>query len=386
MAGALCALLLQACAGLAPAGRSVGELPPLQLPDRTLAVAAVASLAPTPDLLATNQSMRAFVQRYTGGVRSSRQRLMLLHSALIGGGLLDLQYDSTADGTAREVFRRGTANCLSYASLFVALAREAGLDASYQWLEMRPQWSRSGERVMLRLHVNVAVKVGSGRRYVVDLDPLPSRAVSGSRMISDRDAQALYHNNLAMQALAGEDLATAWPHAVRALQLSSRLPYLWLNLGAIYRLAGQHRVAESLYLYALQLDPWDRSAMNNLVVLYTLEGREADRRYWEARVEHYRDANPYYHAWLGDMAGEQGDWRAALRPYRDALQRLPGDSDLLYSTGLIHYRLDDLAAAASYIRRAMEAATLRSEVDTYRLQLQALRRGQLAAVENRAQR
>ncbi|MCB1676384.1 MAG: tetratricopeptide repeat protein [Halioglobus sp.] len=380
LAGALCACMLLACAGVSTAPRAVSELPPLQLNQGSLQVAAAASLAPTPDLLAVDPSMRAFVQRYTGGVRSARQRLMLLHRALIGGGLLDLQYDPAADGTAREVFRRGTANCLSYANLFVALAREAGLDAAYQWLEMRPQWSRSGARVMVRLHVNVTVDLGSGGRYMVDIDPAPSRDVSGSRAISDSDAQALYHNNIAMQALAVEDLATAWPHAVRALQLSPRLPHLWLNLGAIYRLAGQHHTAESLYLYALELEPQNRSAMNNLVVLYAMEGRDADRRYWEARIEHYRDANPYYHAWLGDLAGEQGDWRGALKHYRDALQRLPGDSNLLYSTGLIHYRLNDLAAAAAYIRRAMEAATLRSEIDTYRLQLQALRHGRLAAV------
>ena len=57
---------------------------------------------------------------------------------------------------------------------------------------------------------------------------------------------------------------------------------------------------------------------------------------------------------------------------------MPDDSHLLYSTGLIHYRLDDLREASVYIRRAMENATLRSDINTYKVELEALRRKQMA--------
>ena len=340
----------------------------------------MAARAPTPDLLATDQDMRDFVQLYSGAVRNNRQRLMMLHRAVKGAGTLNLQYDPSADGTAREVFRRGSANCLSYANLFVALAREAGLDAGYQWLEVRPQWTRMGERVMVRLHVNVVVKLGDGGQYMVDIDPLPSRDIAGTQQISDRDAQALYHNNIAMEALADDHLEQAWLHTVRALQLSPRGSHLWVNLGAIYRLAGQHREAESSYLYALQLDPWDRSAMNNLVVLYGIEGRQEDLDYWEVRVGRYRDANPYYHAWLGDQAAQRDDWRGAVQHYEQALHLLPDDSRLLYAAGMIHYQMDELAAASSYIKRAIKTATLRSDIETYQLQLDTVQAEQLAGI------
>ena len=369
---------LLACSTTFVTPRSISELPPLQLENRSVTVAEVTALVPTPDLLAIDQDMRDFVHRYTDGVRNSRQRLMMLHRAVTGAATLNIQYDSFAEGTAQDVFHRGSANCLSYANLFVALAREAGLDASYQWLEVRPQWTRMGERIMVRLHVNVTVKLGPRGEYMVDIDPLPSRDITGSQKISDRDARALYHNNIAMDALANEDLEQAWMQGVRALQLSPQEPHLWVNIGAIYRFAGQHREAEDSYLYALQLDPWDRSAMNNLVVLYGMEGRQDDRSYWEGRVAGYRDANPYYHAWQGDRAADGGDWEAALRFYKEALDLLPDDSHLLYSTGLIHYRLDDLREASVYIRRAMETATLRSDINAYKLQLEAVRRKQQA--------
>lgn len=371
---------LLACSSLPESPRSVSELAPLQLQGRTVTVAEVAARAPTPDLLAIDQEMRDFVALYTGGVRNSRQRLTMLHRAIIGAATLDLQYDPVAEGTAIEVFHRGSANCLSYANLFVALAREAGLDAGYQWLEMRPQWTRLGERVMVRLHVNVMVKVNRREHYMVDIDPLPSRDIAGSQAISDTEAQALYHSNIAMEALAAEQLEQAWLNAVRALQLSPATAHLWVNLGAIYRFAGQHREAESSYLYALQLDPWDRSAMNNLVVLYGIEGRAQDRDYWQVHVARYRDENPYYHAWLGDQAAEAQDWQAALRHYEEALALLPEDSRLLYAAGISHYQLDELAAASTYIKRAITTANLRSDIEAYQLQLDAVRRKQLAGI------
>ena len=368
--------LLQACSSTPFSARHVADLPPLQLEDRTLILEDVARETTTPDLLALDDEMRYFVQLYAGELRSDHQRLMMLHRAVIGTGSLNLEYQPFAGGTAQEVFHRGSANCLSYASLMVALAREAGLDARYQWLEVRPQWTRMGERVMVRLHVNVVVKLQRGHEYMVDIDPLPTRDIAGSREISDEDAQALYHNNIAMDALANEDMQQAWLHAVRALQLSPAEPHLWVNLGAIYRYAGQYAAAEENYLYALELDPWERSAMNNLTVLYGMQGREEEREQWLSKVEYYRNANPYFHAWLGDKAADSGDWHEALQHYEEALDLLPGDSSLLYATGLIYYQLDELQEASGYIERAIEQATLSSELETYRLQLKTLRRKQ----------
>ena len=380
VAGALVlAASLLGCAGTQPT-RYVADLAPVQLGQETLTVADVDRRVHTPDLLATDQAMRDFVALYTGGVRNDRQRLTMLHRAITGSGSLGIEYEAGAGGGAREVFYRGSANCLSYASLFVALAREAGLDASYQWLQVRPQWTRMGERIMLRLHVNVSVNLSGGERYMVDIDPLPSRDIAGSREIGDRDARALYHSNIAMEALAEGSTGEAWLQAVRALQLSPAIPHLWVNLGAVYRAAGQHREAESNYLYALQLVPWDRSAMNNLVVLYGMEGRQEDRDYWEKRVAVYRDANPYYHAWQGDMAAERGDWDQALDYYREALDLLPDDASLLYATGMIHYQLDQLQQAVGYLQRAMETAGLRSDQQRYQQQLERVQREMLAGV------
>lgn len=372
-------IVVPGCATQATGFHSAKAPAPLQLGERSLEAASVASLVQSPDLLAVDAPMREFVQRYSADSINRRQRLTSLHLAIMGAGALDLQYDPAANGTAMYAFHRGAANCLSYASLFVALAREAGLDAGYQWYDVRPQWSRMGERVTVALHVNVFVDLGRRGQFVVDIDPPQPGHVISSRTISDDDALALYHANIAMDALAEDDLEQAWLQTVRAVQLSPKMAHLWINLGAIYRAAGQHREAEDSYLYALQLDSSAYSAMANLVILYNIEGREQERRYWEGRVERYRRSNPYYHAWMGDLAGEKGDWREALRHYDQVLEILPDDSPMLFARGLIHYRLEQPDAAAADITRALEGATLRSDIDRYQRALDALRREERVA-------
>jgi Flp pilus assembly protein TadD len=378
-------LVLPACTASRSHTEAVSRIPPLQFDGRAIALEEVTTLAPSPDVLALDDDMRDFVKTYAGDLRSNRQRMHELHQSIKSKAILGVEYAPDAEGKAADVFHRGTANCLSYAHLFVALGREAGLDTNYQWVKIRPQWSRVGERVAVRLHVNVTVKLNRSEQYTVDIDPLQPSESTGTRVLSDIDAVALYHNNIAMGALARSELDKAWGHAVRALQLSPGMSLLWVNIGAIYRLAGQHEEAESSYLYALGINSFDRSAMNNLVVLYDMEGRTQESKYWSDRVARYRTNNPYYHAWLGDKAGEADDWSQALMHYSDALRLSPQESRLQYALGLIHYQLGDLTEAARYMSAAIDSAmarggTLRSEVNRYQLQLDAVRKEQVAGL------
>lgn len=372
--------LLMACAGNPSGHLLVADLSPLVLADRVITMADVELADPTPDLLAMDDAMRNFVATYAGTRNNSqRQRLLNLHQAVKSPAILDLQYDPFAEGGANETFHRGTANCLSYANLFVALAREAGLDAKYQWLEVRPQWSRMGERVAVRLHVNVVVKTRQGDTFMVDIDPLSSNDITGARVLNDREAEALYHSNIAMGALAEEQLDTAWIQTIRALQLSPDTGHLWVNLGAIYRVAGQYDDAERSYFRALQLNHYDHSATNNLVVLYEHQGREEEYAYWSERSRRYRDKNPYYHSWLGDLAAGDDDWPVALEHYQRAVELMPQDSRLLYGLGIIHHQLGDFDEATRQITLAIERASLARDIEEYEVRLESVRDDQLAS-------
>ncbi len=378
-------IFLCACAPAPSREEALSLLSPLHYDGYYIPIAKAAVMAPTPDILALDDEMRDFIETYTGELYNDRQRMNHLHQSITSGAILGIEYAPFAEGDAGDVFHRGSGNCLSYAHLFVAMAREAGLNAQYQWVKVRPQWSRVGERVAVRLHVNVVINLRHGEKYVVDIDPLPPTETTGTRVLSDTDAIALYHNNIAMGALSRNEIDIAWANAVQALQLSHNMSLLWVNLGAIYRVAGQHDEAEASYMYALQLKPRDRSAMNNLVVLYNLDGRKEEALYWSDQVAKYRTNNPWYHAWLGDKAGEAGDWSQALMHYSDALRRSPDDSRLQYAIGLIHYKLGDYHEAEHFITQAIakastEGSTRKSEMESYRVQLDAILAEQLASL------
>ncbi len=374
----LCGGLLSACSALDGPAVAASQLPPLVQGGAATTLTEAFARPAGAGLLALTPEMKAFVARYAPPGGGARQRLLSLHEAVKGQGALGVVYDPVADGTAAAVFRSGAANCLSFAHLFVALAREAGLDARYQWLEVRPQWTRMGERIAVRLHVNVMVRMPTGEQFMVDIDPLQSRDVAASRLLSDADAAALDHNNIAVGALARGDLAAAWSELARALRLSPGLSQLWVNLGAVYRHAGQLDEAEWSLLQALAIDGADRSAMNNLVVLYSQMERDGERDYWVERIKRHRDRNPWYHAWLGDRAAEEGDWLAAREHYRVALKLNPEDSAMLYASGIIHFRLRQYAASQRLIERAIAAASLRSDIQGYQAQLEVVRQRQLA--------
>ena len=376
---AVVAAALSACGSLGAPSLDLDSLPALVLDSgKQLPAADVATASGADPLLLVTPQMHDFVARYAPRETGPRARLLGLHEAVRGAGALGVGYNPAADGSAEQVFASADANCLSFAHLFVALAREAGLDARYQWLDVRPQWTRVGERLTMRVHVNVMVRMPHGEQFMVDIDPLQARDIAASRLLADREAAALHDNNLAMVALAEGNLPLAWMHVVNALRQSPDLPLLWVNLGAIYRQTGQLEAVEWALLQALERDSGERSAMNNLALLYDQTGRSRERDAWLARIQRYRERNPYYLAWRGDMAGESGDWDEALLQYRRALDLQPGDSALLAATGIIHFKLQQYAVAERLLQQAIDAASLSSERREYAAQLERVRQGRRA--------
>ena len=58
--------------------------------------------------------------------------------ALVADGHLVNDYQADGTFVAAETFARGRGNCLGYTNLFIALARDLGLNARYQLIESHP--------------------------------------------------------------------------------------------------------------------------------------------------------------------------------------------------------------------------------------------------------
>ena len=344
----LLALLMTACAQHMVQTPPVTELPPLEIAAATLPPAEALLQTTSPDMLALNDEMRDFVDRYVHG--DQRQRLQTLHRSLLSPAMVGVSYDPTADGTAAQVFHSGAANCLSYAHLFVAMARYAGLNARFLSTSLRPEWSRHGNQIALRRHVNVTVKLRSGEQYVVDIDPIARERIASADILSDDEALALYHSNLAMDALLDDDLSRAYSQAVKAVALGSNIDYLWVNLGIVYRQAGQDAAAEAVYHTALTIDPDSRTAMNNLAVLYNSRGDMTQARIWEDRVRERRERNPYYHYYLGELAESRGELDLALAHYRDAIELKQTDAEFYFRVARLHLAMQQRDQSRRYIK------------------------------------
>ena len=362
---------------------AVKALQPLRVGNSVLAVDTnQVEILSSARVLAMDHDMRVFVARFANPSLPRQQQLVSLHQSLKSPGLWPITYVATADGTAIQAFHAREANCLSYAHLFVALAREAGLNARYQWVKTRPKWTRMGERVALRLHVNVVVEIRRGERFVVDIDPLMPWDVADAISLSDDDAKALHLNNLAMHALAKGDLETAWFTLVTALDLSPELAPLWVNLGVLYRQSDQFDAAEASYREALRLDPRDRSALTNLLSLYEQRGLEDKLRGLQDRVEKYQAANPFYHAYLGDLAFEEGDAASAIKHYEQAIALAPKNSGLLFVAGSIRFKSGDLDGAEKDFEAAADNASLGSDLALFERMLDEVRQTRLREPDN----
>ena len=116
---------------------------------------------------------------------------------------------------------------------------------------------------------------------MVDIDPLQSRDIAASRQISVTEALALYHSNIAMDALAAGDTEQArqWQQAVRnyerALALSPGNSRLLSALGHSHEQLGETGITSGYLRRAIDAAP---SRVDNAIYRMQLNAMQRDER------------------------------------------------------------------------------------------------------------
>lgn len=140
-------------------------------------------------------------RRLTGGVTTLRERVLLLAHAIDDPARLGIKYEPNATRTLRETLDTRRGNCFSIASLFVGLARAAGLRAHFVMAEDPVYVTRPEDGfVVASNHISAAIPGRKGGALYLDYD----RTLFNHhriRRVSDREAVALYYNNLAYERL-----------------------------------------------------------------------------------------------------------------------------------------------------------------------------------------
>ena len=307
------------------------------------------------DVLAVTPQMQDFLDRYVLPYDHQRMKASLLILSVTGNGVLGFHYNERQTFTAGEAFRRRSGNCVAFANLFVALAREAGLRAYFQEVKLDPVWNSRNETLLVTKHINVVVESGL-YTYTIDVSGQQISQSAPRRVLSDAEAEALYYNNLGAEALVANDPGTAYAWFLRAIETYPELEDVWSNLGVLYARNGQGDAAEMAYLHALALDEREMSAMNNLHGIYAEQGRLEEAAALQSRVERYRRENPYYLLYLSEEAMMLGDLDGADRLLRRGIRLRDDIHQLHYVRARVKYLEGDRKAAKASLQRARELA------------------------------
>jgi Flp pilus assembly protein TadD len=301
-----------------------------------------------PEAFGLDEEMRSFARSFSA-IRDPNVKLQRLLDAMQRRGLFSLDYANSVTHTVSETFHGRQGNCLSFTLLFVALAREAGLSARFQLVDVPPTWNHEVDLVVIGNHVNAVVDAGFNDDLVVDFNVTDFRGSYPTRTISDDYAAALFYTNLGAEALQRRDSKLSFALFREALRAHADMPEPWVNLGVLYGRHQRYDYAEASYLRALEADPRERSALANLVGVYMALGEDSLAAEYRQRVRHYQDLNPFYHYSAAKAAYDEGRLAEALEESRKAI-RLKRDQREFYDLqGHVLAALGlDAKAAASF--------------------------------------
>ena len=286
---------------------------------------AAAYQAPTDpsELLKVDEPMRTFFGERILVHRRPADRLRALLRAILKPEGMNFAYEFERTTDARETFRQRRGNCVSFSFLFVALAREFGLDASFQNANTPLKWDRYGNIVVSVRHMNVRVEIGQDVHLVdLQLNEIAGMTLADMPVVGDKRAFAQFYDNMGFFELLHGRRAEALQHMIVATTTDPMCAGAWANRAAMHAHFNHLAEARACYEHALQADPRDLFALEGYVGILQRLGSPEDLRIaakYERRAQTVRDRNPYYQQRLAERAQERGDWAAAEKLYRRAI-------------------------------------------------------------------
>lgn len=367
-------LALAACAGL-----------PAQAPvsiDEIAWAASGAGLLPTkggvvPEdpsaLLRVTGEMRRYAQSVAGGNYDIERRTAVLAEALSDPDGLNMKYDAEATLSAEEAFHQHRANCLAFTMLYVALAREMGVPAVFNEVEIPPVWDIGDDTTsLLYTHVNARIERTSAHYQIVDVSGEDYSATYFQYPISDAAAEAQYYNNRAVELRLGKRNEEALRYQVRALQLAPDVAYLWTNLASLYLLEDSLRAARIAVTRALALDPSSRLGYDVAAQVYQRTGENRLAEYFHERAQYFLEQNPYYHYQLALASWREDDAQTAYREVHRAILLERGDARFYFLLSAVLEQLGQTKLANDSMEIALQMTPDVAQQQRYRNKFERL--------------
>lgn len=313
---------------------------------------------------------------------TARQKAYVLLLHLFDEENISLSYDGNANVTASQAYHNKVANCMSLTIMAYAIASEAGMNVSFQNVDVPEYWVRNGQYNLLTGHVNLLVKESNEviRRVVwgekatqIDFDPFVSKKDFPSHVIQKHTLLAMFYNNKGAEELVNNNYPVAYQYLKKATQADSRFASAWGNLGILYKLSGHYDVAEEAYRHSISLKKNNLTSLGNLAVLLNKQERFSEAQPIEKHIHKLRIKNPYYHALLGDDALINKSYQEALKHYKKAIQLDDDQHEFYFGLAKAYYKQDRLKLAKRAMTKAVSLANVKDTQSQYIAKLNFLK-------------
>jgi len=368
------AALVSSCAGVTENQTEVDEQPvtaEMVLNSSPLAKGIMNEDVKQVDLLALSPEMTAFLDEHVDRNGKQTEKLAQLVYAIIGEDRFVLAFDDSTR-TAQSTFQDRRGNCISFTNMFVAMARDLELDASYQEVTIPPDWSMTGQTFLFSQHVNALVGMKNALSRVVDFNTFNIGVPEDSREISDQRARAHYFNNIGVEHMLAGETRLAYANFRESLQEDQTFSSSWVNLGVLHRREAYPGYAEAAYLEALEYDKSSLMAMSNLANLYTEQGRIELAEHYLSKVKSHRMSNPFYRYELANAAIAEGDYKTAIRNLKYAIRKRKDQDQFYFLLSLSYLMSGEKETAQRWMEKAEEVALQSTSKKKYHHKLDLL--------------
>lgn len=334
-------------------------------------------------IFALPQHTRFELLRLISSTQSIEERTTRVLKLILSYAQDGLLYDNTATKTASETVAAGRANCLSLSILAYSMAKELGMTAVFQDVQIPEYWTSELSQTWLNGHVNLRLQHGRALRgapgfvllakdIVVDFDPYSLKQQFPEYTISVNKIVAMFYNNKAAVAVANGNDAQAYRYYQAAIEADAYYAPSWSNLGVLYRTNNMPELAERSYQQSLTLDPHSTNTLANLAYLYRQRGDVAQAEPLERRVMVKRRTNPYYHLMLGNEAYKAHRYDTAISHYEKAVTLDNKNHEAYFGLARSYYAIHNNQQAAGYMLKATRNAPSAYDQQRYRHKLSLL--------------
>ena len=319
--------------------------------------------------LLLSDEMKDLLDQQILQVKGEKRRLDMIVELIFDRSVVGFDYSGLKTFTAEETFDKRSGNCLSYTTMFIALARYAGLRAKFQEVSDYSDWNRQGDLIVCSSHINSVVEIGT-RIYEVDFQYRSEKKFWNRKVIDDDRAEAHYFNNIGSEALLIGDYSLAEEFLRRSIDLDSSFSFVWTNLGVLLRKMDKTKEAEEHFKKAVMLDKKNHTAKMNLAGLYESQGFIKKSEKLKDQIKKILNRNPYYHFDLGVSEYNRENYRGAIDYFKRAIRRDHKKSEFYIKLSAAYYKLGDLKMSKKYLIKGQKYVESDQEKDKYQKKLE----------------